>query len=83
MIQKFDEQGVKVEAVEVSIANYDMSKENGRDRSSKDYEMDIKKKKRHDKISLEEMDAMETEEELKKEQEIIKSTTATTIDYAV
>ena len=57
LIQKFDEQGVKVEAVEVSIANYDMSKENGRDRSSKDYEMDIKKKKRQDKGLVDEISA--------------------------
>jgi len=83
LIQKFDEQGVKVEAVEVSIANYDMSKENGREKSSQDYEIDMKKKRKHGKISLEDLNAMEAEENTNNQESRIPSMTATTIDYAV
>ena len=84
LVEKFKEQGVVVEAVEVSIANYDMSKENGREKGSNEYEMDIKKKKKHSKISLEDIENMENEEMQAKENDNIrKSMTATTIDYAV
>lgn len=56
LIEKFNEQGLKVEAVEVRISDYDFTRQDGERKSSKDYGSEDKKKKRAGKITMDELD---------------------------
>ena len=80
LIEKFEHQGLKVEAVEVSIADYNMSKDNGKHKGSEEYDYHDKKRKKSGKISLEAIDDI-AEEEVQITRS--KSENTTTIDYVV
>lgn len=80
LIEKFEHQGLKVEAVEVTIADYNMSKDNGKHKGSEEYDYHDKKRKKSGKISLEAIDDI-AEEEVQITRS--RSENTTTIDYVV
>lgn len=81
LIEKFEEQGLKVEAVEVSISDYDFTRQDGERRQANDYSHSDKKKKRGGKINMDDM-SVENEPPVARQRERnIMSSTG--IDYTV
>lgn len=81
LIEKFEEQGLKVEAVEVSISDYDFTRQQGEGRQANDYSHSDKKKKRGGKINMDDM-VIEDEPPVARQRER-KVMSSTGIDYTV
>lgn len=81
LIEKFEEQGLKVEAVEVSISDYDFTKQDGERRQANDYSHSDKKKKRGGKINMDDM-SVDNEPPITRTRER-KIMSSTGIDYTV
>ena len=81
LIEKFEEQGLKVEAVEVNISDYDFTRQQGEGRQANDYSHSDKKKKRGGKINMDDM-AVENEPPVARQRER-KIMSSTGIDYTV
>ena len=81
LIEKFEEQGLKVEAVEVSIPDYDFTRQDGERRQANDYSHSDKKKKRGGKINMDDMSV--DNEPLVARQRERKIMSSTGIDYTV
>lgn len=81
LIEKFEEQGLKVEAVEVSISDYDFTRQDGERRQANDYSHSDKKKKRGGKINMDDM-SVDNEPPVARQRER-KIMSSTGIDYTV
>ena len=81
LIEKFEEQGLKVEAVEVSISDYDLTRQQGEGRQANDYSHSDKKKKRGGKINMDDM-SVDNEPPVARQRER-KIMSSTGIDYTV
>lgn len=81
LIEKFEEQGLKVEAVEVSISDYDLTRQQGEGRQANDYSYSDKKKKRGGKINMDDM-SVDNEPPVARSRER-KIMSSTGIDYTV
>lgn len=81
LIEKFEEQGLKVEAVEVSISDYDFTRQDGERRQANDYSHSDKKKKRGGKINMDDM-SVDNESPVARQRER-KIMSSTGIDYTV
>lgn len=81
LIEKFEEQGLKVEAVEVSISDYDLTRQQGEGRQANDYSHSDKKKKRGGKINMDDM-SVDNEPPVARSRER-KIMSSTGIDYTV
>ena len=81
LIEKFEEQGLKVEAVEVRISDYDFTRQDGERRQANDYSHSDKKKKRGGKINMDDM-SVDNEPPVARPRER-KIMSSTGIDYTV